>query len=380
MRTLQRLIYGDSRKMEAVGDHTVDLVVTSPPYPMIEMWDQTFSAMSSECREALASEDGNRAFEAMHRELDGVWREVERVLKPGGFACINVGDATRTVAGRFRLYSNHSRIIDTFRESGFDCLPVVLWRKQTNAPNKFMGSGMLPAGAYVTLEHEYILVFRKGGKRGFTGREEKTTRMKSAFFWEERNRWFSDVWDFKGVVQGLNHGELRNRSGAFRLELPYRLINMYSLYGDTVLDPFLGTGTTSVAALACGRNSIGIEIDQAFSSYVLEQVEGCRAVANELLSARIADHMRFVTSQAALKGPLKYRNEPHGFPVVTRQETGLQLYTVSDIAALPDLTIETSYQPLGRLEDQAAGKRVRAVRSADSAGQRCGKPPSEVVE
>ena len=95
--------------------------------------------------------------------------------------------------------------------------------------------------------------------------------MRSAFFWEERNRWFSDVWDFKGTVQGLDHGDLRSRSGAYPLELAFRLINMYSLYEDTVLDPFLGTGTTTLASIACGRNSIGIEIDRAFSSFIFEQ-------------------------------------------------------------------------------------------------------------
>jgi len=346
MRTLHRIINGDARDMASIGSATVDLVVTSPPYPMIEMWDGTFSSMSPGCAEALANDDGNRAFEAMHVELDRVWKELSRILKAGAYACINVGDATRTLAGRFRLYSNHSRIIAAFRNEGFDCLPVIIWRKQTNAPNKFMGSGMLPAGAYVTLEHEYILIFRKGGKREFTTAEEKSARMGSAFFWEERNKWFSDVWDFKGTVQGLNHGELRSRSGAYPLELPYRLINMYSLQGEKVLDPFLGTGTTSLAALACARSSIGMEIDDAFSSLVLDQAGTFLPTANQLLASRITDHMNFVTSYEASKGLLKYRNGPHGFPVVTRQETGLQLYSISDITVLPDSAIEAAYRPM----------------------------------
>lgn len=353
MKTLQRIIHGDSREMKSIEESTVDLVVTSPPYPMIGMWDDAFSSMSPGCAEALKNGDGKRAFEAMHVELDKVWRELGRVLKPGAFACINIGDATRSLAGRFRLYSNHSRVIDAFRKEGFDCLPVILWRKQTNAPNKFMGSGMLPSGAYVTLEHEYILIFRKGGKKGFPTTEEKSARMRSAFFWEERNRWFSDVWDFKGSAQRLNHGELRSRSAAYRLELPYRLINMYSLHGDTILDPFLGTGTTSLAALACGRNSIGIEIDRAFNPFILEQAQSFLATANQLLSTRIDDHLQFVASHAASKGPLKYRNEPHSFPVVTRQETAIQLYSISDITILPDSIIETSYAPVGRFEDEA---------------------------
>jgi modification methylase len=369
VKTLQRIMPGDSREMQRMDDGQIDMVVTSPPYPMIEMWDEVFSSMAPACAAALETGDGNGAFERMHVELDKVWREVDRVLKPGGFACINIGDATRTIAGRFRLYSNHSRIIGSFCELGFDCLPVILWRKQTNAPNKFMGSGMLPAGAYVTLEHEYILAFRKGGKREFATGQEKRARMESAFFWEERNRWFSDVWDFKGTVQELNHGELRSRSGAYPLELPYRLINMYSLYGDTVLDPFLGTGTTMVAAIATGRNSVGIEIDPAFSSFILEQSGSFHATANEVLARRIADHARFVEEQTAAKGPPKYLNVHHGFPVVTRQETGLQLHSVSGVVSLSDSVIEASYAPVGVLSDKGAVDRETGVIRNTGTGQ-----------
>src|SRR5271157_2528807 len=183
MQTKHKIIFADSRALTGIADDSVDLVVTSPPYPMIQMWDGLFSTMSKDARDALRANDGNAAFEAMHRELDKVWGELYRVLKPGSFACINIGDATRTIGDRFQLYPNHAKIISSFRALGFDMLPVVLWRKQTNAPNKFMGSGMLPSGAYVTLEHEYILVFRKGAKREFKTEAEKSERMKSSFFW-----------------------------------------------------------------------------------------------------------------------------------------------------------------------------------------------------
>jgi DNA modification methylase len=369
MKTQHRVIVTDSRNMNAINDTFVDLVVTSPPYPMIEMWDGLFSRLSPESADALDKGDGNRAFEAMHAELDKVWRELGRVLKPGAFACINIGDATRTIDGRFRLYSNHSRIIAAFRALGFDCLPVVLWRKQTNAPNKFMGSGMLPSGAYVTLEHEYVLIFRKGAKRQFRSDTEKSERMRSAFFWEERNKWFSDVWDFKGTVQGLNHSELRSRSGAYPFELAYRLVHMYSLYGETVLDPFLGTGTTTLASIACGRNSIGMEIDPAFSSLILHQAAFFLKEANRAVETRISDHSQFIKVHSQSKGPVKYVNEPHGFPVVTRQETGMQLYGVSEIVKSADATIEASYQPVGRLDDLASEEKERAVLRNLGAGQ-----------
>ena len=128
-----------------------------------------------------------------------------------------------------------------------------------------MGSGMLPAGAYVTLEHEFILILRKGNKRNFVTEADKKRRKQSAFFWEERNLWFSDVWeDLKGTKQNNIAKEIRERSGAFPFELPYRIINMFSVKEDAILDPFLGTGTTMAAAMATGRNSIGVEIDKNF--------------------------------------------------------------------------------------------------------------------
>jgi len=350
METQHRIILSDSRRMNRIKDESIDLVVTSPPYPMIRMWDGLFSSISPDAKSALENNYGNSAFEAMHLELDKVWHELHRVLKKGAFACINIGDAVRTIGDRFQLYPNHSRIISSFRAIGFDCLPVILWRKQTNAPNKFMGSGMLPAGAYVTLEHEYILIFRKGAKREFRTASEKSLRMRSSFFWEERNKWFSDLWDFKGVSQKLSNPELRKRSAAYPLELACRLINMYSLYEETVLDPFLGTGTTMLASIACARNSIGLEIDKAFSSLVSEQAASFSALADELLSVRISGHNEFVSSYTKSKGPMKYINGPHGFPVVTRQETGIQLYRAREIVSTKESMIQVSYEPVGKLD------------------------------
>ena len=213
---------------------------------MIAMWDDIMSRQNPAIADALAANDGNLAFSLMHNESDKIWAEVCRVMKPGGFVCVNIGDATRTLDGLFQLFSNHSRIVQFFVQQGFSCLPAILWRKPTNAPNKFMGSGMLPAGAYITLEHEYILVFRKGGKRVFPTELEKLCRQQSAFFWEERNQWFLDMWDVRGTQQRLLTTTSRERSGAYPFEIPHRLINMYSVRGDVVLDPFLGTGTTTV--------------------------------------------------------------------------------------------------------------------------------------
>ena len=330
--------------MQGLPDESIDLMVTSPPYPIIEMWDRLFSEQNSAIKDALEQNDGNKAFELMHQELDKVWAEVYRVLRQGGFACINIGDATRKIGNEFKLYSNHSRILEHCLSLGFSSLPEILWRKQTNAPNKFMGSGMLPAGAYITLEHEFILVLRKGGKREFKTAEEKLRRMKSAFFWEERNLWFSDVWeDLKGTKQNNINKKIRERSGAYPFELAYRIINMFSLREDTVLDPFLGTGTTTAAAMATGRNSVGIEIDPNFKSHLNERFEDIVDFSNRLIENRIEKHLQFVQERTKIKGPLGYINKTYDFPVMTSQEVELMFDELEKIR-VKDNIFEVDYK------------------------------------
>lgn len=307
-----------------MANRSVNLVVTSPPYPMIDMWDEIFSGQDRKIEKALKKPDGPLAFELMHQVLDRVWKEVFRVLSPGGFACINIGDATRSLGDNFALYPNHARILNATQALGFTALPCILWRKQTNAPNKFMGSGMLPAGAYVTLEHEYILILRKGGKREFMSPVTKENRRQSALFWEERNQWFSDIWmDLKGTRQAMGKQKKRNRSGAFPFELAYRLINMYSVKGDLVLDPFLGTGTTTLAAMAAGRNSTGYEIDTSLLENFYDKCQDCLGHFSSVIQRRIDLHKEFVRGRLEAGKPIKHENTHYGFPVVTRQEKEL---------------------------------------------------------
>src|SRR3990172_9691734 len=151
MVTYHKIVFSDSRDLNCIENESINLVITSPPYPMIEMWDKLFMKLNYDIEMALERYEGATAFELMHTELDKVWTELYRVVKPGGFVCINIGDATRKVGKNFRLYSNHARITDKLTELSFQMLPLILLRKTTNSPNKFMGSGMLPAGAYVTL-------------------------------------------------------------------------------------------------------------------------------------------------------------------------------------------------------------------------------------
>jgi DNA modification methylase len=346
MNTIHKIIIGSAQKMEHLKENSVDLVVTSPPYPMIEMWDEILSKQNPNISRAIDMNNGLLAFEIMHSILDKVWSEVNRVLKCGGFACINIGDATRTINSEFALYPNHSRIISAFHHLGMSNLPNILWRKQTNAPNKFMGSGMLPAGAYVTLEHEWILIFRKGGKRQFKDEENKLKRRESSFFWEERNNWFSDLWDLKGTKQKIDNSESRKRSASYPFEIPYRLINMFSLKGDTVLDPFLGLGTTTIAAITAQRNSIGYEIDPSFLDLINENILSTSlSFYNSYIQNRIDQHTKFVLDRNSdsSKDDFKHFNENLNIAVMTSQEKNISFSFVHEIQKDVNNSIVASY-------------------------------------
>ncbi|HEY9246438.1 MAG TPA: site-specific DNA-methyltransferase [Candidatus Methanoperedens sp.] len=343
MKTNHKIIFKNSNNMGEVLSGSINLLVTSPPYPMIEMWDEQFSILNNEIKEGLQKREGMRAYYLMHGELNKVWKEADRVLMTGGIVCINIGDAARKLGDSFQLYANHSYITCYFEKMGYQILPLIIWRKETNKPNKFMGSGMLPPNAYVTLEHEYILVFRKGKKRDF-GPEEKQKRQESTYFWEERNVWFSDIWkDLKGVSQKLNHENLRERSAAYPFELAYRLINMYSIQRDTVLDPFSGTGTTMLAAMCSGRNSTGYEIDQNFGKIIDYRLDRIVDFSEEIVFERLKRHVDLVEKRIAEKGELRHRSLKHGFMVVTKQEKDISIPIIEKIEKVGENEFDVDY-------------------------------------
>jgi len=290
IKTTHRIIIGDSRNMEEIEDESVHLVVTSPPYPMIEMWDSTFRHLDEKINELwnkMSIEPDKRRkerltrkiYELMHENLAKVWKECYRVLINGGIACINIGDATRSINGVFRLFPNHSKVIEHCERLGFVTLPYILWKKPTNKPKykgkgAFLGSGFLPPNAYVTLDCEFILIFRKGEPRKFQPHDP--LRYASAYTKEERDKWFTQIWELAGAKQTVKE----RRVGAFPEEIPYRLIRMFSIIGDTVLDPFLGTGTTTKVAITLNRNSIGYEIDESLLPIIKEKV----GIAQKLLT------------------------------------------------------------------------------------------------
>jgi len=281
MQTQHTIIIGNSQRMPELANNSVHLVVTSPPYPMIGIWDTPLSRIDpkigelwQELKENSREETVKQIYESMHQNLAKVWLEAFRVLEEGGIACINIGDATRTINGSFRLFANHSKIIEHCEKIGFTTLPYLLWKKPTTKPKykgkgAFLGSGFLPPNAYVTLDCEFILLFRKGKLRQFPPHDQR--RYDSAFAKKERNEWFSQIWTLKGTRQ--TESEIERRIAAFPIEVASRLIRMFSIKGDTVLDPFLGSGTTMVAAMQNERNSLGYENDDGLLPLIKKKTD-----------------------------------------------------------------------------------------------------------
>jgi DNA modification methylase len=326
--TTHKIICSNANKLQQIPDKSVSLVVTSPPYPMVGMWDNLFIDWIGD--DKLFSKEPLTSFNLMHDCLNQVWTECDRVLIDGGFICINIGDATRSLCDNFQLFPNHIKIVEWFIQHGFINLPDIIWHKPNNSPNSFMGSGMYPAGAYVTYEHEYILIFRKGGKRTFKGKE-KEYRQKSAYFWEERNVWFSDIWNIRGTSQIINGDATRRRNASFPFEVAYRLINMYSIEGDTVIDPFNGLGTVSIACVASNRNSIGIDIDSSICQLATENILQSIPSISSIIDDRLSTHREFVKDNIC-----NYFNEYHNFMVKTVQEKHIYIKKPASISTNQD--------------------------------------------
>jgi site-specific DNA-methyltransferase (cytosine-N4-specific) len=293
MQTKHTIVVANSQEMPELSDGSIHLMVTSPPYPMITMWDEQFRTDPQieelwRKLEAVGYEATlRRIYDAMHQNLAEVWAETHRVLCDGGIACINIGDATRSIAGKFQLFPNHSRVIEECEKIGFTALPYILWKKPTNKPSykgkgAFLGSGFLPPNAYVTLDCEFILIFRKGNLRRFEPKDKQ--RYASAFTKTQRDEWFSQIWTLKGIRQ--TSSELERRTAAYPEEIAERLIKMFSIKGETVLDPFLGSGTTTRTAILSERNSFGYEVDRNLLQTISKKIS---EVKNNQVTLEIID-------------------------------------------------------------------------------------------
>jgi site-specific DNA-methyltransferase (adenine-specific) len=242
--------------MREIPDESVHLVVTSPPYWQLKDYGNEGQV------------GFNDTYEDYINNLNLVWNECHRVLYKGCRLCVNIGDqfARSVYYGRYKVIPIRTEIIKFCETIGFDYMGAVIWRKVTTCNTSggatIMGSFPYPRNGILKLDYEFILIFKKYGMSPKAGEEAKE---KSKLTVEEWNEYFSGHWNFPGEKQDRH-------LAMFPEELPKRLIRMFTFVGDTVLDPFLGSGTTSLVAKKLGRNSIGYEINQEFVPAILEKV------------------------------------------------------------------------------------------------------------
>ena len=245
MKTTHKIITGDSRQMNLLPDRSVHLVITSPPYWQLKDYGTDDQIGYHE------------TYESYINNLNLVWKECHRVLQPGCRLCINIGDqfARSVYYGRYKVIPIRTEIIKFCEIIGFDYMGAVIWQKVTTTNTTggatIMGSFPYPRNGILKLDYEFILLFKK---QGISPKPTQLQKDRSAMTKEEWNTYFSGHWYFSGAKQ-------EGHIAMFPEELPARLIKMFAFAGDTVLDPFLGSGTTSLAARNLNRNSIGYEIN-----------------------------------------------------------------------------------------------------------------------
>jgi site-specific DNA-methyltransferase (adenine-specific) len=282
-KTTHRLINGDARDLSFLGDDSIHLVVTSPPYWNLKRYNENPDQLGH-----------IQDYESFLFELEKVWRHVYRVLVPGGRLVCVVGDVcvARRNFGRHLVFPLHSDISVICRRIGFDNLNPIIWHKIANASyevengSKFLGKPYEP-NAIVKNDIEFILMQRKpGGYRKPTIKQREESRIGK----EDFDRWFQQIWNITGA-------STKQHPAPFPLELATRLVRMFSFTGDTVLDPFCGSGTTMIAAFRTGRNSIGIEIDP---EYCRMAARFLKAESANLFSTAKLQFERVATETAAL--------------------------------------------------------------------------------
>lgn len=259
-KTIHRLVQGDARNLSFIANESVHLVVTSPPYWTLK-----------EYRDHPNQLGHVKDYEVFLAQLERVWKECLRVLVPGGRLVCVVGDVclSRRANGRHVVVPLHADIAVICRRLGFDNLNPIIWHKISNASyevengSKFLGKPYEP-NAIIKNDIEFILMQRKpGGYRKPTEEQRNQSRMNK----DEFNAWFQQIWTLTGA-------STREHPAPFPVELAHRLVRMFSFTGDTVLDPFCGTGTSMIAAMKTGRNSIGVEIDPVYLEQARARLEG----------------------------------------------------------------------------------------------------------
>ncbi len=257
-KTIHRLIQGDARDIFFIENESIHLVITSPPYWILKRY-----------REHLGQMGHIEDYEKFIEGLSEVWQHCYRILVPGGRLVCVVGDVclSRRKFGRHVVVPLHADIAVSCRKIGFDNLNPIIWYKiakatyEVNNGTKFFGKPYEP-NAIIKNDIEFILMQRKPG-----GYRKPTTEQRRLSMIDKKDyqAWFQQIWNIHGA-------STKNHPAPFPLELAYRLIRMFSFYGDVVLDPFCGTGTTMLAAMKTDRNSIGLEIDPEYCQSALERL------------------------------------------------------------------------------------------------------------
>lgn len=274
--TSHKIVIGDARDMRLVADESVHLVVTSPPYWQLKDYGH----------------DGqigyNDSYEDYINNLNLVWDECYRVLHKGCRLCINIGDqfARAVYYGRYKIIPIRTEITKFCEARGFDYMGAIIWQKvttcNTSGGASIMGSFPYPRNGILKLDYEFILVFKKLGEAPRPSREQ---REKSKLTIDEWNEYFAGHWVFPGEKQ-------QNHLAPFPEELPKRLLRMFSFVDDAVLDPFLGSGTTAVAALKLSRNSVGYEVNGNYRKIIEERLNSTADLfsnAYNLTAVEVAD-------------------------------------------------------------------------------------------
>ena len=254
--TNHKIYFGDSRKLNKIPDKSVQLIITSPPYWQLKDYG------------TIDQIGFNDSYEEYINNLNLVWMECDRVLSDGCRLCINIGDQfSRSVYyGRYKVVPIRTEIIRFCEALKMDYMGAIIWQKattmNTSGGGAVMGSFPYPRNGILKIDYEFILIFKKLGKSPKPTLEQKQNSIMTK---EEWNQYFSSHWNFSGVKQS-------EHIAMFPEELPKRLIKMFSFSGETIFDPFLGSGTTSLAAKNLDRNSIGYEINKEFESVIKEKL------------------------------------------------------------------------------------------------------------
>lgn len=254
--TNHKIYFGDSRALNKIEDKSVQLIITSPPYWQLKDYGSN-------------NQIGfNNSYEEYINNLNLVWMECERILSDGCRLCINIGDqfARSVYYGRYKVVPIRTEIIRFCETLKMDYMGAIIWQKattmNTSGGGAIMGSFPYPRNGILKIDYEFILIFKKLGNPPKPTLEQKENSIMTK---EEWNQYFSSHWNFSGVKQS-------EHIAMFPEELPKRLIKMFSFSGETIFDPFLGSGTTTLAARNLGRNSIGYEINKEFESIIKEKL------------------------------------------------------------------------------------------------------------